>query len=446
MYHYQCETRSRKNIYSAYLKVLSTSNEREYVVFSPALVFLFRDLRNMTKQKIPDGMMEKPRVIVIGGGGTGAAILLDLSLRGLNATLLERGELTSGTTGRHHGQLHSGARYAVGDTYVAAECMEESRILTKIANDGIERNYGLFVALSADDEHYADIFTKSCEEAGIPVYLLSRKQALLYEPYLNPGLRFAIQVPDGSMDAWRVPLQFFAGAKQHGASLRTFHEVVGIDVSRGAVRGVRVRDWKQDRDYTLGCDVVINAAGVWAGKVGSLAGVKIPVLPSPGTMIAVEGRLTNMVISRLRPPGDGDAIIPQRNLSIVGTTGLIASNPDAVSYSMEEVTFLLSEADKLIPGYSKRPIHSVWSAARPLIGDSKSKDSRTLSRDFLCMDHKARDNIDGLISVIGGKATTLRAMGESAVNLACKNLGISVPCKTRECVLPSYRQFFRETQ
>jgi len=390
--------------------------------------------------------MEKPHVIVIGGGGTGAAILFDLGLRGLNATLLERGELTSGTTGRHHGQLHSGARYAVDDKYVAAECLEESRVLTRIAHYGIERNHGLFIALNTDDEQHADIFTKSCEEAGIPATLLSRNQALLYEPNLNPGLRFAIQVPDGSMDAWRVPLQFFAGAKQHGAAVRTFHEVVGIDISHGAVRGLRVRDWKNDRDYTLGCDMVINAAGVWAGKVGSLAGVKIPVLPSPGTMVAVEGRLTNMVISRLRPPGDGDAIIPQRNLSIVGTTGRIAGNPDAVSYSMEEITFLLSEADRLIPGYSKRPIHSIWSAARPLIGDSKSKDSRDLSRGFLCIDHNARDNIKGLVSVIGGKATTLRAMGESAVNMVCKSLGIAVPCTTRECVLPSYRQYFRETQ
>ncbi len=52
-------------------------------------------------------------VVVIGGGGTGAAITYDLCERGLSVTLVERGELTSGTTGRHHGQLHCGARYAM---------------------------------------------------------------------------------------------------------------------------------------------------------------------------------------------------------------------------------------------------------------------------------------------------------------------------------------------
>lgn len=77
--------------------------------------------------------MAGEHVLVIGGGGTGAAIIHDLMRRGYRATLVERGELTSGTTGRHHGQLHSGARYAVGDREIARECMEEVRILRKIA-------------------------------------------------------------------------------------------------------------------------------------------------------------------------------------------------------------------------------------------------------------------------------------------------------------------------
>ena len=55
------------------------------------------------------------RICVVGGGGSGAALAYDLALRGFSVLLLEKGEFTSGTTGRHHGQLHSGARYAVGD-------------------------------------------------------------------------------------------------------------------------------------------------------------------------------------------------------------------------------------------------------------------------------------------------------------------------------------------
>ena len=54
-------------------------------------------------------------IVIIGGGGTGAALAHDLALRGFQVSLFERGELLSGTTGRHHGLLHSGGRYAVDD-------------------------------------------------------------------------------------------------------------------------------------------------------------------------------------------------------------------------------------------------------------------------------------------------------------------------------------------
>ena len=95
--------------------------------------------------------MSHGHVVVIGGGGTGAAIVHDLVLRGFTATLVERGELTSGTTGRHHGQLHSGARYAVGDREIARECMDEVRTLQRIAPEALEMNYGLFIALTDED-------------------------------------------------------------------------------------------------------------------------------------------------------------------------------------------------------------------------------------------------------------------------------------------------------
>jgi glycerol-3-phosphate dehydrogenase len=61
------------------------------------------------------GARHDAHVLIAGGGGTGGALAHDLSLRGLHMTLVERGELTSGTTGRYHGLLHSGARYAVND-------------------------------------------------------------------------------------------------------------------------------------------------------------------------------------------------------------------------------------------------------------------------------------------------------------------------------------------
>lgn len=82
------------------------------------------------------------QAIIIGGGATGAGILRDLTLRGVRAVLIEKNDIASGTTGRNHGLLHSGARYAVKDMDSARECIRENRILKKIARHCIEDTGG----------------------------------------------------------------------------------------------------------------------------------------------------------------------------------------------------------------------------------------------------------------------------------------------------------------
>ena len=264
---------------------------------------------------MPDG-----RVIVIGGGGTGAAVVHDLALRGIEAVLLERGELISGTTGRHHGQLHCGARYAVHDPDIAVPCREESAILRRIAPASIEFNYGLFVAVSDEDASYRDTFLTACQTCGIPARGLTRSEALRMEPGLNPDIRLAVLVPDGTIDAWRLPMQFLATARRNGADIRSFCEVVGLESTGGRVRAVRVRDRRGDSEYELEADVVVNAGGPWVGRIAGMARIPIDVTPAPGVLVAVKGRLANMVISRLHPVADGDIIVPQRNLCIIGST------------------------------------------------------------------------------------------------------------------------------
>src|SRR5688572_3127412 len=88
-----------------------------------------------------------PSAIIIGAGSTGAATAHDLALRGVKVTVLERGEIASGTTGRNHGLLHSGARYAVKDRESARECIAERDVLARIAPEVLELNGGLFIAI-----------------------------------------------------------------------------------------------------------------------------------------------------------------------------------------------------------------------------------------------------------------------------------------------------------
>src|SRR5512137_1961320 len=100
------------------------------------------------------GMTQEFDVIIIGGGATGGGTALDLALRGLRVALVERADLTDGTSGRYHGLLHSGGRYAVRDPESARECIEENRLLRKIVPHGIEDTGGLFIQTPDDDPAY----------------------------------------------------------------------------------------------------------------------------------------------------------------------------------------------------------------------------------------------------------------------------------------------------
>src|SRR6186997_3469455 len=129
----------------------------------------------------PRASRDAPHVLIVGGGGTGGALAHDLTLRGVKVTLVERGEFTSGTTGRHHGLLHSGARYAVNDRESAVECIEENTILRRICPGSFEENDGLFVAITDEDMEYYDAFVEGCAGSGIPTQELTPREALAME-------------------------------------------------------------------------------------------------------------------------------------------------------------------------------------------------------------------------------------------------------------------------
>ena len=106
---------------------------------------------------------------VIGGGSTGAVVLRDLAMRGIDAILVEKGDLASGTTGRSHGLLHSGGRYCVNDLAAAIECVEEGRILRRIAKTTVEDTGGYFVSVSDEDAAWEPALVRGRPLAGIPL-------------------------------------------------------------------------------------------------------------------------------------------------------------------------------------------------------------------------------------------------------------------------------------
>ena len=382
-------------------------------------------------------------VLIVGGGGTGGALAHDLTLRGVKVTLVERGEITSGTTGRHHGLLHSGARYAVGDQESAIECIEENMILRKICPGSFEENDGLFVAITDEDMDYMELLLKGCAECGIPTQQLTTDEALRLEPLLNPEVKAAVRIPDGTMDAMRMPLRFFATAKHNGASIHPYMEVNDLIVHDRTVTGAMVHDHVTGQEGEIRADIVVNATGPWSEKIAAMAGVDVPIRPSPGVLLALRGRLCNMVINRCHKSGDGDIIVPQRGLSVVGTSSWTVEDPDDLGLPEDHVQKMYEEGAKLVPAVKQAEFRAAWSAARPLIGSKDQADTgRELSRTFKTYDHKETDGLEGFVTITGGKGTTLRGMAELCANVICGKLGIEAECQTRETVLLPHTAYY----
>lgn len=386
--------------------------------------------------------MSTPHVIIIGAGSTGAATAHDLALRGLRVTVLERGEVASGTTGRNHCLLHSGGRYCVKDQESAIECIDENLILRRIMPDALELNDGLFVAISEDDFAFKEKFLDGCAACHIPARELPLKRAFEIEPFLNPKARAAVQVPDGVYEPFRFCLAFLATARHaaRGAVIRTYTEVKEITCAGRSVSGVKVVDYRTGQTETIGADVVVNATGPWAGEIAGMAGVDVPVSPTAGVMVTVGRRLNNMVINRLNKPSDGDIVVPQRATSIIGTTSWPVGDPDLIPIPQEHVDKMINQGEQLLPAVRQAPLRGVMAVARPLISKG-GMDEREVSRTFECFDHQ-RDGVDGFVTISGGKTTTARAMAEKVADIVCAKLGITAECRTRDVPLASYRLFY----
>ena len=389
--------------------------------------------------------MDKPHAIIIGAGFTGCALAHDLALRGFAVTVVERGEITSGTSGRTHGLLHSGGRYSVNDREAAIECIDENILLRKIARQCIEFNGGLFIALNDEDESYADAFIEGAQACHIPIDPLTPAEALLLEPAINPNLRLAFRVPDGAFDPLRLALVFAATAAKNGARFFAYTQVEKLlQDGQGRVAGVEVWNRTNGKRYPIHGDVIVNATGAWAGEIARMAGVQVNVVPTPGVMVAYDQRLIQRVINRLAPPGDGDIIIPQRRMMCIGTTSFEVRDIDYIPVLEDQVELMHRSAIDLVPGVKNTQERGAWMSARPLIG--KAEAGRSMSRTFVAIDHQQTDGLAGLITITGGKATTCRAMAEKTADTVCHSLGLTIACTTKEIPLESYRSFYRYHQ
>ena len=377
-------------------------------------------------------------VIIIGGGITGAGTQRDCAMRGLRTLLVERSDIATGATGRNHGLLHSGARYAVNDVESAAECIRENMILRQIASHCIDETDGLFVTLPEDDLGYQQTFVDSCRKAGIAAEIIDPDLARRLEPAVNPDLIGAVRVPDCSVDPFRLCAANMLDSKLHGGQVRLHSDVIGLIREGDTVKGVRVRNriTREENDYFA--PIIVNAGGIWGQEIAQMADVRIGMFPAKGALLIFAHRVNNMVINRCRKPSNADILVPGDTVCIIGTTSsrIPLEECRGVAVTPDEVDLLISEGIKLAPRLCSTRILRAYAGVRPLVSADDDPSGRNISRGIVCLDHEVRDGVKGFVTITGGKLTTYRLMAEIATDLVCKKLGVDKACETAVKPLP----------
>lgn len=385
-------------------------------------------------------------VIIIGGGATGAGTARDCARRGIRVLLIERFDISTGATGRNHGLLHSGARYAVTDQESAEECIKENMILRRIASHCVEETDGLFLSLPEDDIHYQSTFVEACRKAGIRAEVIDPKEALRLEPSANPAIVGAVRVPDGAVDPFRLTASNIMDARVNGAEVLTYQEVTELLREQERIIGVKVLDHKTKETKCYYAPIVVNAGGIWGHHIAQMAGVTVNMLPAKGALLIFGHRVNNMVLNRCRKPADADILVPGDTICLIGTTSskVPFDEVDHMLVTSKEVDLLIREGEKLSPTLAQTRILRAYAGVRPLVASDDDPSGRNVSRGIVLLDHAVRDGLEGFITITGGKLMTYRLMAEWTTDLICKKLNLSAACTTAEEKLPGSREDIEE--
>lgn len=381
----------------------------------------------------------KTQVLIIGGGVTGTGLFRDLSLRGVDCVLVEKRDINAGASGGNHGLLHSGGRYVGSDPTSARECRQEGELLKRLAPQCIEDTGGLFVAVQGDDETYVADFPHLCAECDIPTQMIDPKHGRELEPAISDKIIAAYAVQDAAIDPFMLSLDNIAQAQQLGARLLRYTKVSAFRIRDARIKSVTLQNAQTGEEMVVEAEIVVNAAGAWAGLVAGLAGIPLHIRYSKGTLLITHNRITQRIVNRLRPAADADIVVPGGTVSILGTTSIRIEDPDMAYPTIEEIDFIVEDAKAMIPALETVRYIRAFCGVRPLFGSTgDGDDDRSVSRGFALIDH-GRQGVDNFITITGGKLTTYRMMAEKTADLVCRCLGISKPCLTATEPLPALR-------
>ena len=390
--------------------------------------------------------------IIIGGGATGIGVALEASARGYSVVLLEKSDFTKSTSSKATKLLHGGVRYlAQGDIGLVREAVVERGLMLKNAPH-ITKSQSFIIPTHG-------LYDEVLYTVGLTFYDLlagklslgrsrriSKAKTLERISLINPDkISAGVVYYDGQFDDSRMAINVLQSSVEMGAQVVNYCSVDGlVKDTNGKLTGVKVIDEEDGTSFEIKGKQVVNATGVFADDVLQMdsPGAEKTIAPSQGV---------HLILDKSFLPGD-DAItipktddgrvlflVPWHNKVIVGTTDTPLEQESLEPVALEEeIGFILSTASRYLTKAPKRSdVLSVFAGLRPLAA-TKGKGNKTKE---ISRSHKIYTSKSGLLTMVGGKWTTFRRMGEDLVNKAEKNNNWShVRTKTKHLKIHGYKE------
>jgi glycerol-3-phosphate dehydrogenase len=379
-------------------------------------------------------------VCVIGGGATGSGCALDSQLRGFRTVQLEAGDYASATSSSSTKMAHGGVRYL--EEAIRGFDPKEYAVLKRALHERIHmlRNAPFLTSTKQFitpcyrriDIPYFEIGLKLYDwiagrDALAPSKYLSRDQTLRLMPTLaTDRLVGSVAYTDGQFDDARYNITLVKTLAAAGGETLNYARVISFEKTPdGKLVGAQVEDQLTQAHFTVRARAFINATGPYADTVRQMATpAALPRMRlSKGIHILLPLEVLSSEDALLVPKTEDGRVlfaIPWHGRLLVGTTDDEAKLSDEPFVTKAEVAYVLRQLNKYLAQPAKaNQIVSGTAGLRPLVSSLKSTETKRLARD-----HEVElDRSSGLISILGGKWTTHRAMAEDTLNAVQKYLG-----------------------